>query len=34
MAGQSYLNAQSMEQFVQLFLSPVSGSGPATRPAP
>jgi hypothetical protein len=34
MAGQSYLNALPMELFVQLFLSPVSGSGPATRPAP
>jgi hypothetical protein len=34
MAGQSYLNALPMEQFVQLFLSPVSSNGPATRPAP
>ena len=34
MAEQSYLNAPPMELFVQLFLSPVSGSGPATRPAP
>ena len=33
MAGQSDLNALPMELFVQLFLSPVSGSGPATRPA-